>query len=91
VAPFSLAKYPSVLIIACAHVITFFYGNLALIVEMPIAFGGKFDFDAQQIGLLYIAIIISCLLREQVSGPMSDWFVERIRKSRGKSCRAEFR
>lgn len=89
VAPFSLAKYPRILIIACAHAITFCYGNIALIVEMPIAFGEKFHFDAQQIGLQFIAIIIGCVLGEQVSGPMCDWFLEHIRKSRGKSCPAD--
>lgn len=71
-APFSLVKYPRVLIAACAHAITFCYGNIALIVEVPIAFGEKFHFDAQQIGLQFIAIIIGCVLGEQVSGPMSD-------------------
>ncbi|CAI7609710.1 unnamed protein product [Penicillium discolor] len=89
VAPFSLAKYPRILTIACAHAITFCYGNIVLIVEMPIAFGEKFHFDAQQIGLQFIAIIIGCVLGEQVSGPMCDWFLERIRKSRGKSCPAD--
>lgn len=88
-APFSLVKYPRILIIACAHAITFCYGNIALIVEMPIAFGEKFHFDAQQIGLQFIAIIIGCVLGEQVSGPMCDWFLEHIRKSRGKSCPAD--
>ncbi|KAJ5970094.1 uncharacterized protein N7479_000012 [Penicillium vulpinum] len=88
VAPFSLAKHPRILIIACAHAITFCYGNIAVIVEMPLAFGEKFHFDAQQIGLQFIAIIIGCVLGEQVGGPMSDWFLKRIRESRGKSCLA---
>ncbi|KAJ5382103.1 hypothetical protein N7517_000014 [Penicillium concentricum] len=89
VTPFSLAKYPRILIIACAHAITFCYGNIAVIVEMPLAFGQKFHFDAQRIGLQFIAIIIGCVLGEQVSGPMSDWFLERIRKSSGKSSPAD--
>ncbi|KAJ5933639.1 hypothetical protein N7454_005968 [Penicillium verhagenii] len=88
-APFSLAKHPLVLITACAHAITFCYANIALIVEMPIAFGQKFDFDAQQIGLQFIAIIIGCVLGEQVSGPMSDLFLKHIRQSRGQSCPAD--
>ena len=89
VAPFSLAQYPRVLIAACAHAITFCYGNIALIVEMPIAFGEKFHFDAQQIGLQFIAIIIGCVLGEQVSGPMSDWFLKRVQQKRGSSCPAD--
>jgi MFS family permease len=88
-APFSLAQYPRVLIAACAHAITFCYGNIALIVEMPIAFGEKFHFNPQQIGLQFIAIIIGCVLGEQVSGPMSDWFLKRVRRTRGQSCPAD--
>lgn len=89
IAPFKLAQYPRILIAACAHAITFCYGNIALIVEMPIAFGEKFHFDAQQIGLQFIAIIIGCVLGEQVSGPMSDWYLRRVRQKRGHSCPAD--
>ncbi|KAJ5657810.1 uncharacterized protein N7484_001459 [Penicillium longicatenatum] len=88
-APFSLAKYPRVLIPACAHAITFCYANIALIVEMPIAFGEKFHFDAQQIGLQFIAIVIGCVLGEQVSGPISDWFLKTVRQRKGHSCPAD--
>ncbi|KAJ5903294.1 hypothetical protein N7504_005677 [Penicillium tannophilum] len=88
-APFSLARHPRVLIPACAHAITFCYANIALIVEMPIAFGEKFHFDAQQIGLQFIAIIIGCVLGEQVSGPMSDWFLKSVRRRKGHSCPAD--
>ncbi|CAG8122059.1 unnamed protein product [Penicillium olsonii] len=89
VAPFTLAQHPRILVAAFAHAITFCYANIAIIVEMPIAFGEKFDFDAQQIGLQFIAIIIGCVLGEQISGPMCDWFMGRIRKSRGQSYPAD--
>ena len=88
-APFSLVVYPRVLVAACAHAITFCYGNIAIIVEMPIAFGEKFHFDAQQIGLQFIAVIIGCVLGEQVSGRMSDWFLSYLRQKRGHSCPAD--
>lgn len=89
VAPFALAKYPRVLVAACAHAITFCYGNIAVIVEMPIAFGEKFHFNAEQIGLQFIAVIIGCVLGEQVSGPMSDWFMKRVRQRTGQACPAD--
>lgn len=89
VAPLKMVKYPRVVIAACAHAVTFCYGNIALIVEMPIVFGERFNFDAQQIGLQFIAIIIGCVLGEQVSGPMSDWFLRRLRRKRGHSCPAD--
>ena len=89
VEPLFYARLPRVLIPACAHAIVFCYGNIALIVEMPIAFGEKFDFDSQQIGLQFIAIIIGCLLGEQLSGPMSDWFLQVMHRKRGYHCAAD--
>lgn len=89
IAPFYLCQHPRILIAAFAHAITFCYGNIVLIVEMPIVFGEKFHFDAQQIGLQFIAIIIGCILGEQVSGPMCDWFLECVRKAKGQSCPAD--
>jgi hypothetical protein len=87
-APFYLAWHPRILVAACAHAITFCYANIVIVVEMPIAFGEKFHFDAQQIGLQFIAVMIGCVLGEKVSGPMCDWFIGRVRKSRGHSCPA---
>ncbi|PYI23136.1 MFS general substrate transporter [Aspergillus japonicus CBS 114.51] len=83
VEPLFYVRLPRVLIPACAHAIVFCYGNIALIVEMPIAFGEKFGFDSQQIGLQFIAIIIGCLLGEQLSGPISDRFLQALQKRRG--------
>ncbi|RAK86341.1 MFS multidrug transporter [Aspergillus costaricaensis CBS 115574] len=81
--PLLFTRLPRVLIPACAHSIVFCYGNIALIVEMPIVFGEKFDFDSQQIGLQFIAIFIGCVLGEQLSGPMSDRFLQVMHKRRG--------
>ncbi|KAJ1706630.1 hypothetical protein AFLA70_193g002480 [Aspergillus flavus AF70] len=78
-----LYRYPRILIPTIAQCVVFCYANTAIIVEMPIAFGQKFHFDAQQIGLQYIAVIIGSLIGEQVSGPMSDWFMKALSKRRG--------
>ncbi|OGM48699.1 MFS multidrug transporter [Aspergillus bombycis] len=78
-----LYRYPRILIPTVAQCVVFCYANTAIIVEMPIAFGQKFHFDAQQIGLQYIAVIIGSLVGEQVSGPMSDWFMKALSKRRG--------
>lgn len=87
--PFFMGRFPRVLIAACAHAVCFCYGNIAIVVEMPTAFGQKFDFDAQQIGLQYIAIIIGCVLGEQLSGPMSDWWLKYLNRRRGHTCPAD--
>ncbi|EYE98774.1 MFS multidrug transporter [Aspergillus ruber CBS 135680] len=87
--PLFMARHPRVLIAACAHAVTFCYGNIAIVVEMPTAFGQKFDFGPQQIGLQYIAIIIGCVLGEQLSGPMSDWWLKFLLRRRGHTCPAD--
>ncbi|KAE8372402.1 major facilitator superfamily domain-containing protein [Aspergillus bertholletiae] len=76
-------RYPRILVPTIAQCVVFCYANTAITVEMPIAFGQKFHFDAQQIGLQYIAVIIGSLLGEQVSGPTSDWFTQSLSKRRG--------
>lgn len=84
-----MVRFQCVQIAACAHAVCFCYGNIAIVVEMPTAFGQKFDFDAQQIGLQYIAIIIGCVLGEQLSGPMSDWWLKYLNRRRGHTCPAD--
>lgn len=81
--PVFLSRHIRVLVPAIAHCIVFCYANIVLIVEMPIAFGEKFNFNAQQIGLQFIAIIIGCVLGEQLSGPMSDWFLMTLKRRKG--------
>lgn len=81
--PMLCSKNPRVIIPTIAHSVAFCYGNIAIIVEMPIVFGQKFNFDAQQVGLQFIAIIIGCLLGEQLGGPTSDWFLRRLDRKRG--------
>ncbi|KAE8354365.1 major facilitator superfamily domain-containing protein [Aspergillus coremiiformis] len=75
-----LYRHPRILIAVIAQSIVFCYANTAITVEMPAAFGKRFHFDAEQIGVQYIAVIIGSLIGEQVSGPMSDWFMEARRK-----------
>lgn len=87
--PLTLIRYPRVVVATVAHAVCFCYANVAISVEMPSLFGSKFDFDAQQIGLQFIAVIIGCVLGEQISGPVCDWFLGRIRKGKGSSCPAD--
>ncbi|KOC14594.1 hypothetical protein AFLA70_521g000701 [Aspergillus flavus AF70] len=88
-APFMLIRYPGIIVPAIAHSVLFCYANIAIVVEMPIAFGQKFNFSAQQIGLQFIAVIIGCALGEQASGPLSDYFLRVLRRRRGQTCPAE--
>jgi hypothetical protein len=81
--PFRICIHLKIFIPACAYALVFCYANIAIIVEMPIIFGEKFGLDAQSIGLQYIALIIGSVLGEQLSGPLSDAFLNRYSKRTG--------
>jgi len=70
-----LAAIPAILIPTIAYALVFCYANIAIIVMMPQAVGEKFNLDSQSLGLQYLAIIIGSVIGEQLSGPMSDWFL----------------
>jgi MFS family permease len=85
VAPFYICRHLKIVIPACAYALVFCYANIAIIVEMPIIFGEKFGLDPQSIGLQYIALIIGSVLGEQLSGPLSDAFLNRYSRRTGHS------
>jgi MFS family permease len=89
VGPLSLCRIPRIFIPTAAYAIIFCYANIAIVVEMPIAFGEKFNFSPQQIGLQFIAIIIGSLIGEQLSGPMSDRFLKFLNERKGHAIAAD--
>jgi len=84
-APLLLCMSSKALIPACAYAIVFCYANIAIIVEMPIVFGQRFGLDAQGIGLQFVALIIGSVIGEQLSGPLSDLFLNRYARRTGHS------
>ena len=84
-----LVRYPRILVPAVATSITFCYGNIVFVIEMPISFGEKFHFNSQQVGLQFISVIIGAVIGEQLSGPMSDYFLKARKKSKGHSRPAD--
>ncbi|GKZ27410.1 hypothetical protein AbraIFM66951_004200 [Aspergillus brasiliensis] len=87
--PLFLAQKLEVLIPRVAYAFTFCYANVAVVVEMPTVFGEKFNLNAQQIGLQFIALIIGCILGDQLSGPCSDYLLRFLRRRNGRSCPAD--
>lgn len=79
-ASFLIGARPRVLIPALATAITFCYGNIVFVVEMPISFGEKFQLNPQQIGLQFLSVVIGCVLGEQLAGPGSDCFMKILAK-----------
>ncbi|CAI7580176.1 unnamed protein product [Penicillium manginii] len=81
--PFVLIYKPQILAVALATAVTFCYGNIIFVVEMPITFGERFGLNAEQTGLQFISVIIGCFIGEQLAGPMSDYFMKVCRRRRG--------
>lgn len=66
-----------------ALAITFCYANIALVVEMPQAFGALFHLNAQQLSLHYIALIVGSIIGGLLTGPLSDWWMKVCYKKKG--------
>ncbi|CAM9021453.1 unnamed protein product [Wickerhamomyces anomalus] len=77
----SIKNY-KVAVAAVSYGIVFGYSNVACSVELPSVFVEKFGFDAQQIGLQNIAVIIGSFIGEIIGGRISDIFMAYCVKKR---------
>jgi hypothetical protein len=94
--PLFLAKYVSVLLPTTAYSIVFGFTSVFLTVEIPQIFLPKFHFNAQQIGLQFLGMIIGSVIGEQLAGPLSDFWMRRakarqMKRNEGNKVRPEFR
>ncbi|PQE24621.1 mfs multidrug transporter protein [Rutstroemia sp. NJR-2017a WRK4] len=81
--PLSLAAKPCIMIPAAAYAMTFLWASVLITVELPQLFGAKFGFNAQQLGLQFLALIIGSVIGEQLGGTLSDyWMNRRARKTK---------
>lgn len=70
-----------ILLAAIAGSISFAYGNIVFIVEMPSIFTPLFHLNAQKLALQYIPMVIGSLIGEIFAGPLSDkWMITRTLK-----------
>ncbi|KAF3481835.1 uncharacterized protein GIQ15_04594 [Arthroderma uncinatum] len=76
-APLFMARYIDVMIPSIAYAVVFCYAGVAVTVEMPSVFGERYHLDPQQLGLLFISIIIGGVLGEVLSAPLTDLFLEK--------------
>jgi hypothetical protein len=84
--------YPNVLLPTIAYSVIFNFSSVLLTVEIPQLFTPKYGFNAQQIGLQFIGMIVGSVLGEQLGGRGSDLFMSRsARKSGSKALQPERR
>lgn len=90
VSPLKLITRACVAVPAAAYAMIFLWGAVMTTLEIPQIFPEKFGFNAEQVGLQNIGIIIGTLVGEQVGGIASDkWML--LRERRGKAPVPEFR
>lgn len=83
---------PCVVIPAVAYSIVFGFASVLITVEIPQLFGEKFHFDAQQLGLQFLGVIIGSVIGEQIGGSASDlWMGRRTKKQGGVRPSPEYR
>lgn len=71
-APALLVKHVNILIPVVSYTMIFGFCSVLLTVEIPQIYGSQYYFNAQQLGLQFLAIIIGSVLGEQVGGFFSD-------------------
>lgn len=77
---------------ACAYSMVFLFGSVLITVEIPQLFAEKFHFNAQQLGLQFLGIIIGSVIGEQIGGHASDlWMRQRAKKMAAGRPAAEYR
>lgn len=84
--PLGLWRKVCIVLPAVASSMTFMFGNTLIAVEIPALFGEKFGFNAQQLGLQFLGMIVGSVIGEQFGGSFSDyWMKMRARKTEMKT------
>jgi MFS family permease len=90
--PLRLAKYPCIMIPACAYAMVFLFASVLTTVEIPQLFAQKFHFNPQQLGLQFLGLIIGSVIGEQIGGHASDlWMRGRAKRMAPRRPPPEFR
>ncbi|KAH7115122.1 major facilitator superfamily domain-containing protein [Dendryphion nanum] len=90
--PLKMAMRPSAIVPALAYAMIFLFSSVLITVEIPQLFGEKFHFNAQQLGLQFLGIIVGSIIGEQLGGYTSDlWMKRRIKRHVHGNADPEFR
>ena len=88
--PLTLFIYPNILLPTIAYTMVFGFASVLITVEIPQLFGPKYRFNAQEIGLQFIGLIIGSVLGEQLGGRGSDYWMAR-KSTRSRRPEPEYR
>jgi MFS family permease len=88
--PLFMARHMSMLLPSVAYSIVFGFTSVFLTVEIPQIFLPKFHFNAQQIGLQFLGMIIGSVIGEQLAGPLSDLWMRQAKARHLKRNQSSF-
>lgn len=91
VQPFTFVTRACVFIPAVAYSMIFLFGSILISVEIPQLFGAKFHFNAQQLGLQFIGMIVGSIIGAELGGSLSDFWMNRRQRKTNVTPKAEFR
>lgn len=91
VQPLTFITRACVFVPAVAYSMIFLFGSILISVEIPQLFGAKFHFNAQQLGLQFIGMIVGSLIGAELGGSLSDFWMNRRKRKTDVTPRAEFR
>ena len=86
--PLKLFAYPNILIPTTSYALVFGFASVLLTVEIPQLFTPRYGFNAQQIGLQFLGIVIGSVLGEILGGRGSDIWMRLGAEKLGRSRRA---
>ncbi|KAJ5230768.1 hypothetical protein N7489_011476 [Penicillium chrysogenum] len=89
--PLTLFTNIPVMLAAIAYSMVFLFASVLNSVEVPQLLQSKFELNAQQLGLLFLGLIIGSLLGEQLGGFMSDMWMNTRARRIGRKPAPEFR
>lgn len=89
--PLTLVSHLRVILPAIAYAMIFMWGSVMTTFEIPQIYPEEFDFNPQQVGLQFIAVLVGTIIGEQVGGVLSDKWMVLGRRKVGKQPRNEFR
>ena len=75
--PLAMGRHVSVLLPALAYATVFLLASVLITVELPQLLQEKWSLNSQQIGYLFISIVIGSIIGEQLGGVLSDTWMKR--------------
>jgi hypothetical protein len=78
--PYTMLRHACVLLPSVAYAVVFSIASPALSIAIPSAYAEKFDLNAQETGLQFIAILIGAITGELLGGRISDTIMNRRAK-----------